>query len=634
MQFILFEPHSDWAPPQSLPDLSAAKVIAVDCETRDPNLKTRGPGGVRKDGHVAGVSIATDTGITIYLPIGHEAGGNLDRGFVKRYLQRELSRPHQEKVGANFLYDLEWLKCDLDVDVAGQLYDVQIAEPLIDENQRSYSLERISRKYLGEGKDEGLLKEATNAFFGKGGGKKDMWKLHSKFVGPYGEADAKQTLEVFLHQREILHREGLWSIFLLEMQLLHVMFYMRLKGVPVDVPRAEKSLVELKRREAEAQKELNHLVGMNVNVWAANSLQAAYDNKGIEYPRLLTGNASFTQEWLKEQKDILSTKVLNVRKINRMWSTFVQGQVLDHHINGIVYCQFHANRGDSGGTVTGRFSSSNPNLQQVPSPEKDPVLASFARSLFIPEEGADWHCDDFSQIEPRIQLHYAIMRGHTGAAEAAETMVREGLDFHTLTANITGLPRKRAKTINLGLSYGMGLAKLALDLGVTEFEAKEILSQYHGAMPFLKGITQEVNTRAEQQGYIKTLLGRKRRFDSWEGGRGQKGQAMPSRAEAMEKYGLPVRRAFTHKAFNALIQGSAADVIKKVMVDIYESGVLEQGASMHLTVHDELDFSVPKDKPDLGKEIVNIMENSVKLAIPFKVDNEIGPSWGEVKKAA
>lgn len=451
MQFILFEPKSDWVPPQVLPDLSAATLIALDCETRDPNLKTRGPGGVRKDGHVAGVSLATDTGICIYLPIGHQAGGNLDKGLVKRYLKKVLSNPQQAKIGANMLYDLEWLKCDLDVDVAGQLYDVQAAEPLIDENQRTYNLERISRKYLGEGKDEGLLKEATNAFFGKTGGKGDMWKLHSKFVGPYGEADAKQTLEVFLHQREILHQEGLWSIFLLEMQLTRVMFYMRLKGVPVDVARAERSLIELKKREAEAQKELNYLVGMNVNVWAANSLQAAYDHKQIEYPKLLTGNASFTQDWLKEQTDILSTKVLNVRKINRMWSTFVKGQVLDHHLNGIVYCQFHANRGDSGGTVTGRFSSSNPNLQQVPSPEKDPVLASFARSLFIAEEGADWHCDDFSQIEPRIQLHYAIMRGHTGAKEAAEIMINEGLDFHTLTANITGLPRKKAKTINLAV---------------------------------------------------------------------------------------------------------------------------------------------------------------------------------------
>lgn len=633
MQFVLFEPQSDWTPPETLPTLEHASIIAIDCETYDPNLKTRGPGGVRKDGHVAGVSIATDTGICIYLPIGHQAGGNLDRGFVKRYLQRELSRPHQEKVGANFLYDLEWLKCDLDVEIAGQLYDVQAAEPLIDENQRSYSLERIARKYLGEGKDEALLTTALAAFFGKSGGKGDMWKLHSKFVGPYGEADAAQTLNSFLKQRDILHREGLWDIFLLEMRLMRVMFYMRLQGVPVDVPRAERALVELQRREAEAQKKLNYAVGMNVNVWSATSLQQAYDYKGIPYPRLLTGNASFTQDWLKEQRDELSLMVLNVRKINRMWSTFVKGQVLDHHIDGTVYCQFHANRGESGGTVTGRFSSSNPNLQQVPSPEKDPDLASFARSLFIPLPGCDWHCDDFSQIEPRIQLHYAIMRGHQGAKEAAEVMITQGLDFHTLTANITGLPRKRAKTINLGLSYGMGLAKLAEDLGVTEPEAREILGQYHENMPFLKGITQEVNTRAENQGFIKTLLGRKRRFDLWESGRHMKGQALPSRAEAIEKYGLPVRRAYTHKAFNALIQGSAADVIKKVMVDIYESGVMSEGAAMHLTVHDELDFSVDKAKPEVGREIVHMMENSVKLSVPFKVDNEIGPSWGEVGKA-
>ena len=636
MQLILFEPESNWNPPEVLPDLSSAKYIAFDCETRDPNLKSRGPGGIRKDGHVAGVSLATETGVALYLPIGHQAGGNIDKGLVRRYLKAQLGRENQIKIAANALYDLEWLKCDLDIDVVGPIYDVQGAEPLIDENQRSYSLERISRKYLGDGKNEELLKRALAAFFSKKeADKRNLWRLHSKYVGPYAEADAIQTLNTYLNQEPLLHKEGVWDIFLMEMRLLKAMFYMRMRGVPVDLDRAEQSLLELKKREAAAQKRLNDMTGMRVEVWSANSLQPAFDKLGFYYPRLATGNPSFTADWLNEQTHDLAKSILEVRKTNRMWSTFVKGQVLDHNVNGRVHCQFHANRSDDGGTVTGRFSSSQPNLQQVPSPDKDPVLATFARSLFIPEQGADWHCNDYSQIEPRLQLHYAIIRGKPGADKAARMMVEEGLDFHTLTANITGLPRKKAKTINLGLSYGMGLDKLANDLGLSVPEAKDILAQYHEGMPFLRSITNEVNKRAETKGYIRTLLGRKRRFERWESGSRDKNRGtapLGSRQEAIEEFGMPVRRAFTHKAFNALIQGSAADVIKKVMVDIFESGVLNEGAAMHLTVHDELDFSVDKGRADIAKKIVEIMQNSVQVSVPLKVDNEVGPSWGEVAK--
>lgn len=633
MQFLLFgEPTSDWSAPEVLPDLSQASIIAFDCESRDPYLKSKGPGFVRGEASIVGISLATDLGHKIYLPTDHQGGGNLDKGLVKRYVRAQLSRPNQTKIAANILYDLEALFCDWGITVEGPLRDVQVAEALIDENQRTYNLERISRKYLDLGKNTDKLKEALKAFF-RSEDLGNLWRLPAKFVGPYAETDSALLLEINALQEETLQRDGLSGIYDLEMRLVRCLLYMRVNGVPVDVPRAERALVELQKREAEAQRRLNHACGLKVSVWAANSLQAAYDVMGIEYPKLVTGNASFTAEWLNSQTDELSTLVLDVRKINRMWSTFVKGQVLDTQHKGRVHCQFHPLRSDDGGTVTGRLSSSGPNLQQVPSPEKNRELATFARGLFIPEQGCDWHCNDFSQVEPKIQLHYALLRKHRGADEAYR-LVMSGLDFHTLTAELTGLPRKQAKTINLGLAYGMGVAKLALDLGVTESEAREILAQYHLKMPWLKGIIDEVNERAADVGYITTLLGRRRRFDTWEpGGWGRRGQALPSREMALESYGAPVRRAFTHKGFNALVQGSAADAIKKVMVDIYESGVLNEGAHLHLTVHDELDFSVDKTREDTAQRVIQVMQDSIKLRVPLHVDNERGPSWGEVEKA-
>lgn len=635
MQGLLFgEPKSSWTPPEVLPSLAGAKYIAVDTETRDPHLKTRGPGGIRGDAYVVGISLATDIGHKLYLPIRHQGGGNLDPGLVKRYVRAQLSNAQQPKIFANAMYDLEMLKCSCDIDVVGPIYDVQVAEPLLDENQRSYSLERISRQYLGRGKNEGLLDEALKAFFPKNEANKgSLWKLHSKYVGPYAEDDADETLQVFMHQRKRLEADGLMQIFDLETRLIPCLFYMRMLGVPVNIPLAEQTLKDLQAKEREAQAKLNYITGLKVDVWAAKSLQAAYDEKGIAYPRLLTGTASFTKEWLAEQVDEISEAVGQVRKLNRMWSTFVKGQVLEHHVNGRVHCQFHALRSDEGGAVTGRFSSSGPNLQQVPSPDRDPVLAKFARRLFVPEGGSEWHCNDFSSVEPRVQLHYALLRNVPGSADALR-LTLEGFDFHTMTAELTGLPRKQAKVINLARSYGAGAAKIGLQMGISEMEAKEILRQYDEKMPWLKTIIGEVTRRAEDVGYITTLSGRRRRFDHWEpAGFGRKGQPLPSREAAIQAYGNPVARSKTYTAFNGLVQGGAADVIKEVMVAVWESGLLNEGAGLHLTVHDELDFSVDKGKRDTtGKRLVEVMENTVKLKVPLKVDNEIGPSWGEVEK--
>lgn len=637
-QLPLFEPASSWSIPETLPDFSGSRYIGFDTETRDEKLKKQGPGFIRGDAYVVGISLADERGQKVYLPIRHQNGKNMPLNLVQRYVKEQLSRPEQIKVGANVLYDQEALKVNLGIDVVGTIHDILVAEPLLDENQRQYNLDRLSGKYLGLGKEYDELKEAVYAYCGKKGDpRSDLWRVPPKHVGRYAEADAVLPVQIIQKQLQQLEEESLMGIFEMETIVTQLLLDMRLIGVPVNIAKAELLLKDLQRREKEWQAELDRIAGVHgINVWSGEHLAKAFTKAGEFFPRTEAGNPSFEKAWLESNPSKLAQAVVQVRKLNRLGSVFVRGTVIEHSVNGRVHCQFHQLKSDDGGTITGRFSSSNPNLQQVPA--RDEELAPLVRGLFIPEEDCDWHCDDYSQIEPRLQVHYAALRNKPGARDAAKRYREDpNMDFHNMTAALTGLDRRPAKTIHLGLSYGMGFDSLAENLGVSIDEAKELKAQYNQYMPFLQGISNDVNNRAADVGFIRTILGRRGRFPLWEpggkdeNGRRRRGRSYPTREEALEAYGPPVQRADTRKAFNKLIQGSAADVIKEAMRRLKQSGVLEY-VRLHLQVHDELDLSIPKSMPEVGKEVVHIMETSVECLVPLKVDCEIGPSWGEVKK--
>jgi DNA polymerase I-like protein with 3'-5' exonuclease and polymerase domains len=291
--------------------------------------------------------------------------------------------------------------------------------------------------------------------------------------------------------------------------------------------------------------------------------------------------------------------------------------ILKHAHNGRIHGQMHPLRGDSGGTVSGRFSYSTPNLQQVPA--RDPVLGPLVRGLFLPEEEHRWGAFDYSQQEPRLTVHYASQLELPGADEAVQAYRHEDADFHQIVADMAGISRKDAKVINLSLSYGMGKAKLINALGINELEADVLFNTYHSKVPFIKELTLACSRRAENVGYITTLLDRRCRFDLYEP-RNEKDIPLPYE-KAYEEYGGNIRRAFTYRAFNRLIQGSAADMTKQAMVDLWNEGIIP-----HIQVHDELDISV-KNKEE-SRKIVEIMETCVDLDVPSKVDAEIGDTWG------
>ena len=614
-----------WEIPTELPNLSAAKKLYIDLETKDPNLKAKGPGTFRKDGFVVGIAINTGDGFKDYFPIAHSSGPNIDASIVFAWLNEELGRAHQPKIGAKLLYDLEWLwACG--VNVKGPKYDVQVAEALLNENKFKYNLDSIAFERLGKKKlNDDLIRIAAGYKIKPDDVKHHMHIYQPKEVAPYAIEDTELPAQIFNQQEPELHEQGLWELFEMESELLDCLLAMRINGVPIDVNRAEEVQRDLAKSEREQQKILDLFAGVQISVWAADSIAIAFDKASISYPRTpKTGKPSFTQEWLDQHPSELATRILEVRRLNKVNNTFITNAILGNVINGRIHPQFHPVKHDEGGTVSGRFSGSNPNLQQVPS--RHPIFGPLIRSMFIPEHGCKWNKNDYSQQEPRLTVHYAYIRNFPGAKEARDRYVENpDTDYHTFVSELCSCERRLAKDINLGLAYGMGIAKMAAKLGLPVEQTKLLYKTYHENVKFMKPLATELMNLAASRGYIKTILGRRRRFEMWvpPGKYEEKVTPLPYEA-AVAHWGLPLKRAFVHKALNGLIQGSAADMIKKAMLHCYREGLVP-----HLTVHDELNFSVNEEHT--VKKIREIMMEAIKLEVPLKVDSFIEDDWGKCK---
>lgn len=627
---VLFEPHSDWTPPRDFPNLSGAKYVAIDSETRDPNLLDRGPGSIRKDGYPVGFSIATDTGYSGYFPFAHFAGGNMDRGRVIEFMRDVCADTSTEKVGANLPYDLEWMH-SVGITVRGRLHDVQAAEALIDEDRvGGYSLDSIALARLGEGKDESLLNKAIAAYGISENelknGKSWMWKLHSKFIGPYATADALKTLRVFEAQKKVLDSEKLWQVYDLECELMPIILKMRLKGVRVDLERAEQLAKQWKLKEDQISYDVLIEHGHHLNPWAAADIAKIAGKLGVHMPRTPKGGISCDQGFLDANPHPFFKQVRELRKYSKMRRDFIEGMVFANQINGRIHCQFHPLRKDEDGTRSGRFSSSGPNLQQVPA--RDPEIGPLIRGLFIPEEGMHWAKLDYAQQEPRIVTHYAAVMQLRGAAEAREAYIKNPmLDCYKYLSEVARLPRRDTKTVFLGRSYGMGKQKLANDLNRSLNEAGQILQKFDESAPYIKELADIAMRQVEKTGKIRALDGRVFHFDEWIPKNKQfdhEVKAVRGRENAETIWpGEHLVRAFTHKSLNRLVQGSAGGMTKKAIVKNYRD--YGDDAIAHLTVHDELDYSVV-DEQHAAKLKLG-METCVDVCVPIVAELDYGKSW-------
>lgn len=618
IQEAMFPPPVDWTltPVKDLPVWPTHGRVAIDCETRDPQLKKLGP-GVRRDGQIVGYSFAIEDGPSFYVPVRHALGENSDPKQVFQYLRDMAARFKGILVGANLPYDLDYL-AEEGVEFQPKFFrDIQVAEPLIDELQMFYSLEAIAKRHKFGGKDETTLRWAANAHGVDP--KSEMWKMPAKFVAKYAIRDTVLPLQILRRQEALIEKEGLWDIFNLESRVLPILVKMRRRGVRVDFDRLDQVEKMCLEKETAAVGEVYTRSGVRVgvdDVWKSEVLAEALRETGIEVPTTpKTGKPSIKKDWLAEVDHPIARALAEARRFSKVRQTFVKS-IRDHATNGRIHAtinQLRAQREDGGiyGAAYGRCSSTNPNLQQQPGDE-------WWRRIFLPEDGCEWACCDFSSQEPRLIVHYGAMIEAEGGPEAAAAW-RENphMDYHQRTADLCSIARKQGKIIFLGRSYGMGGAKFCNSLGLptkivsTKYghrevagdEGQALLDRFDGGVPYVAILARSCQNRAARKGFIQTLLGRRCRFP-------------------LDDLG---RYDFCHKALNRLIQGGSADQMKKAMVDADAAGY-----ELQLQVHDELDFSCKTREEAHG--LADIMVDAVQLRVPTVVDVEIGPSWGEIVK--
>ena len=616
MKIPKFEAQTEWNIPTEFPDLRQVDEIAVDLETRDPDLIKKGSGAVIGNGEVIGIAVATSH-YKGYFPIAHQGGGNMDKQKVLEWL-KDVLLANSVKIFHNAMYDVCWLRA-MGFKINGRIVDTMIAAAVTDENRFRYDLNSLSWKYNGFGKNEAALAEAA-AQWGIDP-KSEMYKLPSLHVGSYAERDAEATYGLWQEmKKEILHQD-LESIFDLETDLFPCLVDMRFKGVRVDVEGAQGLKKQLIDQEHKLLQEIKKETNIDTQIWAAKSISEVFDVLRLEYPRTdKTQAPSFTKNFLQEHKHPVVNMIAKAREINKAHTTFIDS-ILRYQHKGRIHAEINQLRNAGGGTVTGRFSYQNPNLQQIPARNKD--LGPKIRSLFLPEDGCKWGCFDYSQQEPRLVVHYAALYKLPSVYDVVDAYETDSnSDFHQTVADMADIPRSQAKTINLGLFYGMGKTKLQAELGVTKEKAADLFNTYHAKVPFVKQLMEKASNRAQDRGQIRTLLGRLCRFHLWEPNQFGMHKAM-THEDALREHGPGIKRAYTYKALNKLIQGSAADMTKKSMLELYKEGIIP-----HIQIHDELDLSIETDAQ--AKKIIEIMENAVTLEVPNKVDYEFGKNWGSI----
>ena len=617
----LFTPLVEWFPPDDFPDLSKYDEIAIDLETKDPDLKTKGSSSMRGEGDVVGIAIAVKNWAGYY-PIAHESGPNLERAKVLGWFQ-DVLKTKAVKIFHNAIYDLCWIH-RLGLTVNGTIIDTMIITSVVDENRFRYDLNSVSSDYTGMSKNESALQDAAKEWGVDP--KAEMYKLPAIYVGAYAEKDAEITLALWQELKKEIKFQDLDSIVELETKVLPCILEMKIKGVRINESQVELLEYKLKKEYNEYVKRIKEATGINPEVWAAKSIESICNKLSIDdFDRTpKTGKPSFTKNYLKNHRGHKHSNILralaSARELDKLCNTFLDS-IKNYVYKGRIHADIHQLRGDFGGTVTGRLSYSNPNLQQLPNYTK---LGMGIRSIFMPEKGHRWGCFDYSQQEPRLVVHYALSTlGTTGVASIAEAYEKGEADFHSMVASIADIPRSQAKTINLGLFYGMGKAKLQGQLGITEDQTKALLDRYHHSVPFVKQLIYKTMDRAQQRGWIRTILGRKCRFEMWEPSTFGMHKPQTFEEASLEHGSRNIQRAFTYKALNKLIQGSAADMTKQAMIDLRKEGLLPM-----IQLHDELNISFEtKQQADRIKEI---MEQAVPLKIPNKVDFEDGECWGDI----
>lgn len=603
-----------------LPQLDNYDRVGVDTETDGTGLRAR----------PVGLSWATPDGQRAYARWGHPSGNNCTLDEVKRWAKGELGQKRSGKkcVMFNAGFDLRMLH-NIGVDVKMKVEDVAFAAALVDEKEPSFSLEALSERYCPEDKKIGaeLYDHLARQFGGKPTKKMQAGNICKAdgggIVEKYAEMDAVSTLALDDHYEPILNQDGLQEVYQLENRLIPFMLQMYLTGVRVNVEAAEGTTREMDKRYKQAFREWNELAP-GVNYGSTKQLAPLFDEWGIPYPTTKHGNPSITKEVLERTDHPAGKLVRLMKKLDHMRGTFIKSYILDNvQGDNLIHPEFHQLKGEEYGTISGRFSSGGSmNAQNMPA--RDEEIAPLIRGLFIPYyEGLQWVKADYSQIEYRLFAHYA--GGNIMESYRDNPMI----DFHTMVAELTGLPRRHAKNVNFAMLYGAGIEKLASQIGCTLEEAEEIKKEYFRRIPEAKRLMDKCMNRATERGQVISWMGRRFKFPS----NPHFGQMRTSKAG--NQYKDRKKFSFTHAAINRVLQGGAADVIKTSMARIHEAGLVDwSNIFCHLTVHDELDFSAPMGErgDKFMKQMKELCEDFPNIRVPIVMDIETGRDWGHVEE--
>jgi len=681
-------------------DLQGVDTVAIDIETYDPNLKTKGLGAITGDGYITGVAVATGKD-SVYFSLSH-SDKKLNfkelEEFWDQINKKLLQNNKITKVFHNAMYDVCWLQSVTGKKLKGRIVDTMVAASVIDENRFKYSLDALSKDYLNEGKYkydlENLVLKDSNGV--KKNAISNMHEVPFSIAEQYAKQDVNLTLklwelfdkkldEVLYTKPETKKEYNLRNIFELETKLFPCLVDMKFKGVRIDVAKAIQFGRHLKKRRDQILKAIQNKTGIRIDIWAASSIKHLLEHLKIKDYKVTPKSKlpQLPKNYLNTHKEKSLRMIAKAREYDKAANTFVDG-LLGYVYKGRIHADINQIRGDGGGTVTGRFSMSNPNLQQIPSKG---FIGKKMRELFIPEEGHTWGSFDYSQQEPRIVVHYAIKHELEKTDDLKNQFNNDKADFHQIVADMAKISRKQAKTINLGLFYGMGKGKLQAELNLDKDQAKKLFDTYHNKVPFVKQLSDGLMRFAENEKLIFTLEDRfcrfdkyesvnkrwnnkERKFEEWDPEAKEIKKAdgtityegdwvvpkLLSKKDAWSKFKLLFNAkskskteggdgkveeltekqrqdwfknyfvsAFTYKALNRLVQGSAADMTKKAMVLLHEKGIIP-----HIQIHDELCVSIKDEKTRIM--VQKTMEEAIILKVNNKVDYEYGPNWGSLKE--
>jgi DNA polymerase I-like protein with 3'-5' exonuclease and polymerase domains len=616
-----------------LPDLRGIRIIACDVETEDMGLaRGIGPGWAMGISRLVGASFAWDEveKKQVYLSVGHPDSDNLD---IRSWLSDLFRQEETLFVFFNASYDLGNIQSNYDIPPPRNLVDTAAMAAIVDENRFSYSLDDIARDYGLPGKDETLLNAALKERGLKGKGL--LHRLPAHLVAPYAEQDARTTLDLYHILKEELERENTTAAAQLESELIPLILEMRKRGIRIDANRAEQAVTHFAAKRDEVLSELGHKLAAPVDMAAIRSprwLSSTFQKEQVAFPYTEKGNPSFEAKWMKKSEHWLPRLIVQAKQFEDASSKFFGNYVLKFANRGRIHPTINQFHSEDGGTRSHRFSYSAPPLQQAPA--RDGELAPAFRGVFLPEPGERWMAADYSQQEYRLMVHYAELRNKPGARAAGELYRNDPTtDFHDMVAQMTGLPRKRAKDTNFAKAYGAGIAQFSEMTGMTPDEAKATMLQYDTRLPFIKSLSDECTRRAEDTGQIRLLDGALCHFPLWESAVWGTPGMPTTRERAVAKtrnpadpwYNQRLKRAWAYKALNRLIQGSAARQVKIAMRNCWHEGLVPL-----IQVHDELGFSLQQQNQAL--RIQEIMMHAVELTVPMKVDMEFGHSWGDSMK--